>query len=73
MTLCHNTGKYIYTIFVENVIMTNQNQSRVTIKVLNQMKNKSEKMLSSENSDLSLSIDTKNCPLRGAVLEIVPC
>ena len=44
MTLCHNTGKYIYTIFVENVIMTNQNQSRVTIKVLNQMKNKSEKI-----------------------------
>ena len=44
MTLCHNRGKYIYTIFVENVIMTNQNQSRVTIKVLNQMKNKSEKI-----------------------------
>ena len=44
MTLCHNIGKYIYTIFVENVIMTNQNQSRVTIKVLNKMKNKSEKI-----------------------------
>ena len=45
MTLCHNSSKYIYTIFVKNHIMTNNsNQSRVTIKILNQMKNKSEKI-----------------------------
>ena len=45
MTLCHNSSKYIYTIFVEIHIMTNNlNQSRVTIKVLNQMKRKSEKI-----------------------------
>ena len=45
MTLCHNSSKYIYTIFVEIHIMTNNlNQSRVTIKVLNQMKSKSEKI-----------------------------
>ena len=43
MTLCHNSSKYIYTIFVKNHIMTNNsNQSRVTIKILNQMKKKSE-------------------------------
>ncbi len=45
MTLCHNTDKYIYTIFVKNHKMTNySNQSRVTIKILNQMKSKSEKI-----------------------------
>ena len=45
MTLCHNSSKYIYTIFVKNHIMTNNsNQSRVTIKILNQMKKKSEKI-----------------------------
>ena len=45
MTLCHNIDKYIYTIFVKNHIMTNNsNQSRVTIKILNQMKSKSEKI-----------------------------
>ena len=45
MTLCHNSSKYIYTIFVKNQIMTNNsNQSRVTIKILNQMKNNSEKI-----------------------------
>ena len=45
MTLCHNIGKYIYTIFVKNHIMTNNsNQSRVTIKILNQMKNNAEKI-----------------------------
>ena len=45
MTICHNSSKYIYTIFVKNHIMTNNsNQSRVTIKILNQMKNKSEKI-----------------------------
>ena len=45
MTLCHNCSKYIYTIFVKNHIMTNNsNQSRVTIKILNQMKNNSEKI-----------------------------
>ncbi len=45
MTLCHNSSKYIYTIFVKNHVMTNNsNQSRVTIKILNQMKNKSEKI-----------------------------
>ena len=45
MTLCHNSSKYIYTIFVKNQIMTNNsNQSRVTIKILNQMKSKSEKI-----------------------------
>ena len=45
MTLCHNSSKYIYTIFVEIHIMTNNsNQPRVTIKVLNQMKSKSEKI-----------------------------
>ena len=45
MTLCHNSSKYIYTIFVKNHIMTNNsNQSRVTIKILNQMKSKSEKI-----------------------------
>ena len=45
MTLCHNISKYIYTIFVKNHIMTNNsNQSRVTIKILNQMKNNSEKI-----------------------------
>ena len=45
MTLCHNYSKYIYTIFVKNHIMTNNsNQSRVTIKILNQMKNNSEKI-----------------------------
>ena len=45
MTLCHNISKYIYTIFVKNHVMTNSsNQSRVTIKILNQMKNKSEKI-----------------------------
>ena len=45
MTLCHNNSKYIYAIFVKNHIMTNNsNQPRVTIKVLNQMKNKSEKI-----------------------------
>ena len=45
MTLCHNSSKYIYTIFVKNHIMTNNsNQSRVTIKILNQMKNNSEKI-----------------------------
>ncbi len=45
MTLCHNSSKYIYTIFVKNHVMTdNSNQSRVTIKILNQMKNKSEKI-----------------------------
>ena len=45
MTLCHNSSKYIYTIFVKNHIMTNNsNQSRVTIKILNQMKNKSERI-----------------------------
>ena len=45
MTLCHNSSKYIYTIFVKNHIITNNsNQSRVTIKILNQMKNNSEKI-----------------------------
>ena len=45
MTLCHNSSKYIYTIFVKNHIMpNNSNQSRVTIKILNQMKNNSEKI-----------------------------
>ena len=45
MTLCHNSSKYIYTIFVKNQIMTNNsNQSRVTIKILNQMKKKSERI-----------------------------
>ena len=45
MTLCHNSSKYIYTIFVKNHIMTNNsNQSRVTIKILNQMKSNSEKI-----------------------------
>ncbi len=45
MTLCHNSSKYIYTIFVKNHVMTNNsNQSRVTIKILNQMKNNSEKI-----------------------------
>jgi len=45
MTLCHNSSKYIYTIFVKNHIMTNSsNQSRVTIKILNQMKNNSERI-----------------------------
>ena len=45
MTICHNSSKYIYTIFVKNHVMTNNsNQSRVTIKILNQMKNKSEKI-----------------------------
>ena len=45
MTLCHNSSKYIYTIFVKNHIMTNNsNQSRVTIKILNQMKNNSERI-----------------------------
>ena len=45
MTLCHNSSKYIYTIFVKNHIMTNNsNQSRVTIKILNQMKKNSEKI-----------------------------
>ena len=45
MTLCHNSSKYIYTIFVINHIMTNNsNHSRVTIKILNQMKNNSEKI-----------------------------
>lgn len=45
MTLCHNCSKYIYTIFVKNHIMTNNyNQSRVTIKILNQMKNNSVKI-----------------------------
>jgi len=45
MTLCHNSSKYIYTIFVKNYIMTNNsNQSRVTIKILNQMKKKSERI-----------------------------
>ena len=45
MTLCHNSSKYIYTIFVKNHVMANNsNQSRVTIKILNQMKNKSEKI-----------------------------
>ena len=45
MTLCHNRSKYIYTIFVKNHIMTNNsNQSRVTIKILNQMKKKSERI-----------------------------
>ena len=45
MTLCHNSSKNIYTIFVKNHIMTNNsNQSRVTIKILNQMKNNSEKI-----------------------------
>ena len=45
MTLCHNCSKYIYTIFVKNHIMTNNyNKSRVTIKILNQMKNNSEKI-----------------------------
>jgi len=45
MTLCHNIDKYIYTIFVKNHKMTNySNQSRVTIKILNQMKSKSEKI-----------------------------
>ena len=45
MTLCHNSSKYIYTIFVKNQIMANNlNQSRVTIKILNQMKSKSEKI-----------------------------
>ena len=45
MTLCHNIDKYIYTIFVKNHIMTNNsNQSRVTIKILNQMKKKSERI-----------------------------
>ncbi len=45
MTLCHNSNKYIYTIFVKNHIMTNNsNQSRVTIKILNQMKKNSEKI-----------------------------
>ena len=45
MTLCHNSSKYIYTIFVKNHIMTNNsNQSRVTIKILNQMKKNSDKI-----------------------------
>ena len=45
MTLCHNNSKYIYAIFVKNHIMTNNsNQSRVTIKILNQMKKKSERI-----------------------------
>ena len=45
MTLCHNIGKYIYTIFVVNLIMTKElNPSRVTIKILNQMKINSEKI-----------------------------
>jgi len=45
MTLCHNIGKYIYAIFVVNLIMTNKlNPSRVTIKILNQMKINSEKI-----------------------------
>ena len=45
MTLCHNSSKYIYTIFVKNHIMTNKaNQSRVTIKILNQMNKNSEKI-----------------------------
>ena len=45
MTLCHNIGKYIYTIFVVNLIMTKElNLSRVTIKILNQMKINSEKI-----------------------------
>jgi len=45
MTLCHNSSKYIYTIFVKNHIMTNNsNQSRITIKILNQMKKKSERI-----------------------------
>ncbi len=45
MTLCHNIGKYIYAIFVVNLIMTNKiNLSRVTIKILNQMKINSEKI-----------------------------
>ena len=45
MTLCHNSSKYIYTIFVKNHTMTNNsNQSRVTIKILNQMKNNAEKI-----------------------------
>ena len=45
MTLYHNSSNYIYTIFVKNHIMTNNsNQSRVTIKILNQMKNNSEKI-----------------------------
>jgi len=45
MTLCHHSSKYIYTIFVKNLVMTNNsNQSRVTIKILNQMKNKSDKI-----------------------------
>ena len=45
MTLCHNIDKYICTIFVKNHKMTNySNQSRVTIKILNQMKSKSEKI-----------------------------
>ena len=45
MTLCHHSSKYIYTIFVKNLVMTNNsNQSRVTIKILNQMKKKSERI-----------------------------
>ena len=45
MTLCHNSSKYIYTIFVKNHVMTNNsNPSRVTIKILNQMKSNSEKI-----------------------------
>ena len=45
MTLCHNSSKYIYAIFVKNHLMTNNsNQSRVTIKILNQMKNNAEKI-----------------------------
>ena len=56
MTLCHNSSKYIYTIFVKNHIMTNNsNQSRVTIKILNQMKKKSERISMLTDYDFSFA------------------
>ena len=60
MTLCHNTGKYIYTIFVENVIMTNQNQSKITTNALLEMKIQKEKisMLTAYDFTMAKIIDS---------------
>jgi 3-methyl-2-oxobutanoate hydroxymethyltransferase len=45
VTLCHITYNFIYTIFVGNKLMVKEiNPSRVTIKVLELMKNKGEKI-----------------------------
>ena len=45
MTLCHIIHNFIYTIFVEKSEMANEiNPGRVTIKVLEQMKSKGEKI-----------------------------